>query len=221
MEFKEVPLDWLVLDPQNARLHNDRNKNAVRASLSEFGQVEVLVIQKGTNIVIGGNCRLQEMRRLGHETAWVAEVDVDDTKAKRLALALNRTGELAQWDDKMLGKLLGELESEGDLAGVGWNDVEMDRLLADADSGWLDDVETDPAQGADSVTTGAANVDGDEVVAPGLGAAPITETIVFDDDAQLKRFHKFVRWCAKTYPTETLGSSLDLHIQGIGFESPD
>ena len=221
MEFKEVAIDGLVLDPQNARLHNDRNKNAVRASISEFGQVEVLVVQKGTNIVIGGNCRLQEMRRLGHETAWVAEVDVDDTKAKRLGLALNRTGELAGWDDKVLSSLMNELEKADDTLNLGWNDVELDKILADADAGWLDELEqVEPEQGADSVATRPENDDGEgpgdeELVNPGLGVSAITATIVFDDDAQQKRFRRFVRWCRKTHPTETMSASLDLHIQGI------
>lgn len=137
MELQQVPIDTLVLDPENARLHNDRNKDSVRASIKEFGQVEVLVIQKGTNRVIGGNCRLQEMRRLGHDKVWVAEVDVDDKKANKLALALNRTSELAEWDDKVLGKLLAELENDRDLSGLGWNDSEVDKLLADTEDQWL------------------------------------------------------------------------------------
>jgi hypothetical protein len=138
-----MELDSLVLDPQNARTHNKKNQEAVRASISEFGQVEVLVVQKGSNVVIGGNCRLKEMRRLGHKEAWVAEVDVDDTKAKRLALALNRTGELAGWDDKVLGKLLVDLESAGDMDNLGWNDVELDKILSDVETGWLDELDQD------------------------------------------------------------------------------
>lgn len=224
MQLQQVPIDTLVLDPTNARLHNDRNKDSVRASIKEFGQVEVLVVQKGTNRVIGGNCRLQEMRRLGHDKVWIAEVDVDDKKANKLALALNRTGELAQWDDEMLGKLLGELETEGDLSGIGWSDVEMDKILSDVEAGWLDDVgQAEPEKGADNLAAGATNVDGEgsggeELVNPGLGRSTITATIVFDDDAQQKRFRKFVRWCRKTYPTETMSASLDLHIQGVGNE---
>lgn len=218
MQLQQVPIDTLVLDPTNARLHNDRNKDSVRASIKEFGQVEVLVVQKGTNRVIGGNCRLQEMRRLGHDKVWIAEVDVDDKKANKLALALNRTGELAQWDDEMLGKLLGELETEGDLSGIGWSDVEMDKLLSDVEAGWLDDVgQPEPEKGADGLPENSNSEahGGDELVNPGLGSSTITATIVFDDDAQQKRFRKFVRWCRKTYPSETMAASLDLHIHGV------
>jgi len=205
MNLKEVQIDTLVLDPQNARTHSNKNKDAVRASISEFGQVEVLVVQKGTNVVIGGNCRLQEMRRIGISKAWVAEVDVDDSKAKRLALTLNRTGELAGWDDKILGKLLGELESVGDMDNLGWNDVELDKILSDVETGWLDDLEQleptgDPDNPAPMPTNFDDESDEQELINPGLGRST---------------FRKFVRWCRKTHPTETMAGSLDLHIQGI------
>lgn len=222
MEFKRVPLDTLVLDPQNARTHSKKNHDAVRASISEFGQVEVLVVQKSSNIVIGGNCRLKEMRRLGHKEAWVAEVDVDDTKAKRLALTLNRTGELAGWDDKMLASLMSDLEKAGDLDNLGWNDVELDKILADADSGWLDELdqldpldeaskdETSKPTGLDENESGSQ-----ELVNPGLGKSAVTATIVFDDEGQQKRFRRFVRWCRQSFPDETMAGALDQYIQGI------
>ena len=54
-------LDELHLDPANARSHPDRNMEAVRASLLEFGQVEPLVIDK-SGTVSGGNARLWAMR---------------------------------------------------------------------------------------------------------------------------------------------------------------
>ena len=221
MEFKRMDLDALVLDPQNARTHNKKNQEAVRASISEFGQVEVLVVQKGSNIVIGGNCRLKEMRRLGHKEAWVAEVDVDDTKAKRLALALNRTGELAGWDDKVLGSLMADLEKADDMLDLGWNDVELDKILADADSGWLDELEQiEPlADMPDNPAPKPTNFDDDsseqELVNPGLGRSTVTATLVFDNDSQQKRFRKFLRWCRKSFPEETMAGALDQYIQGV------
>ncbi len=222
MEFKRVPLDTLVLDPQNARTHSKKNHDAVRASISEFGQVEVLVVQKSSNIVIGGNCRLKEMRRLGHKEAWVAEVDVDDTKAKRLALTLNRTGELAGWDDKMLASLMSDLEKAGDLDNLGWNDVELDKILAEADSGWLDELEQleplteRPNNPAPKPTSFDDDDSGSqELVNPGLGRSTVTATLVFDNDDQQKRFRKFLRWCRKSFPEETMAGALDQYIQGI------
>ena len=216
MEFKRVDLDTLVLDPQNARTHSKKNQEAVRASISEFGQVEVLVVQKGTNVVIGGNCRLKEMRRLGHKEAWVAEVDVDETKAKRLALALNRTGELAGWDDKVLASMMNDLEKAGDIANLGWSDVELDKILADADAGWLDELEQlEPAPEPEENKTSKPSNEPNEydLISLGMEADGITATIVFDNEKQQERFSQFVSWCQKTYPSQTIAECLDKYIK--------
>ena len=121
-----VSLDQLHEDPGNVRRHGDRNRAAVRASLREFGQVEPLVVQAGTGRVLGGNCRLAELRALGQTEALVLEVDVAGVDATRLALALNRSAELAEWSPD-LGLLLADLEDLGDL----WSDKELEALLAE------------------------------------------------------------------------------------------
>ena len=112
-----IPLADLHEDPANVRKHGDRNKASVRASILEFGQVETLVVQRATGRVLGGNCRLGELRALGREGAWCMEVDVEGIDATRLALALNRTAELAEWDADALGRLLADLAPQdlGDL----------------------------------------------------------------------------------------------------------
>jgi len=132
IEFKRVPIDTLHEDPANARRHPERNRAAVRSSLSEFGQVEALVVQRGTGRVIGGNCRLGELRALGVEEVQVAEVDLHSIDATRLALALNRTAEIAEWDTDGLTALLKSLDDEDALGGLGWDDAELELLLEGA-----------------------------------------------------------------------------------------
>lgn len=112
-----IPLSELHEDPANVRQHGTRNRAAVRASIQEFGQVETLVVQAGTGRVLGGNCRLAELRALGRDAAWCMEVDVQGVDATRLALALNRTAELAEWDAELLGRVLADLDEQdlGDL----------------------------------------------------------------------------------------------------------
>jgi len=138
-----VPLDALHLDPSNARTHGDQNLSAIEASLARFGQVEPLLVQKGTGCVIGGNGRLVAMRKLGWTECDIVEADVDGTTATALGVALNRTAELATWDEETLGRLLASLRDDDALAGVGFDDADVDRLLeelaADAELAELDD----------------------------------------------------------------------------------
>mgnify|MGYP003144603562 CR=1 FL=1 len=132
---RRVPIDSLHEDPANARAHPERNREAVRASLREFGQVEALVVQQGTGLVIGGNCRLVELRALGVEDVLVSEVDLDDVKAKRLGLILNRSAETAEWDEENLTALLRDLEGDDLLEGLGWDEGELAKLLDDPAAG--------------------------------------------------------------------------------------
>lgn len=132
-EWKQVSLDELHEDPANARKHGQRNRNAVRSSLREFGQVETLVVEAGTGRVLGGNCRLAELRAMGVQEAMVCEVDVHGVDATRLALALNRTAELAEWDQNGLEALLRDLDEAGAVAGIGWEEDELGDLFGGVD----------------------------------------------------------------------------------------
>ncbi|MCP4592832.1 MAG: ParB N-terminal domain-containing protein [bacterium] len=110
MKLQRTKLSDLHPDPANARRHDQRNLTAIAASLKEFGQVEPLVVQKGTGKVIGGNGRLTALLADGVEHADVVELDIDDTRAAALGIALNRTAELANWDDDALATTLAALQ---------------------------------------------------------------------------------------------------------------
>jgi DNA modification methylase len=129
LSIKRVALSTLVSDPANARLHGEENLDAIAASLRRFGQAEPLVVQAGTNRVIAGNGRLAAMLKLGWKECDVVEVPVDDLNATALGIALNRTAELAEWDEKTLGKLLKELREENAIDGVGYSEDDIDELL--------------------------------------------------------------------------------------------
>jgi DNA modification methylase len=138
LSIRRVSLDALHVDPANARAHGPDNMDAITASLQRFGQAEPLVVHAGTGRVIGGNGRLAAMRRLGWEHADVVELDVDNVTATALGIALNRTGELAAWDDEALTKLLASLRDEGALDGTGFSDAELNELLAQFEHGTSD-----------------------------------------------------------------------------------
>jgi ParB-like chromosome segregation protein Spo0J len=95
LSLRRVPLDAILLDPANVRLHPERNLEAIRASLQRFGQAEPLVVQRSSQRLIAGHGRVQAMRELGWTEADIVEVDADDVTATALGIALNRSGELA------------------------------------------------------------------------------------------------------------------------------
>jgi len=132
LHFLAVPLKTLSHDPQNARRHSKRNLDAVRASLEEHGQVKpVVAMPDGT--VIAGNGTLEAARSLGWEYLAVVTFMGDAHAARRYGVQDNRTAELADWDDDALASILSDMRTEdADLEALGFSDVELDRLLAEA-----------------------------------------------------------------------------------------
>jgi DNA modification methylase len=116
-----VKIGELVEDPNNVRVHPKKNMDAIKASLNEFSQVEPLVVRKDTGTVVGGNGRLRAMKSLGWTEAKIVRVDVDDKSAARLGVALNRTSELAEWDESGLAQMLESFALDGD----GLDDLEV------------------------------------------------------------------------------------------------
>jgi ParB-like chromosome segregation protein Spo0J len=125
MKVVDVDIETLIPDPENARTHDDKNLAAIRGSIKQFDVVEPLVVWKKNNVVLGGNGRLEVMKKMGFKTAPVHYVDLDDKKAKALALALNRTAELADWNMDRLKEQLAEID-EPELIGFDEDFVKFD-----------------------------------------------------------------------------------------------
>jgi ParB-like chromosome segregation protein Spo0J len=87
--IRRVPLDAIHPDPANARLHPERNVEAIKNSLRRFGQAEPLVVQRSTQRLIAGHGRVEAMRALDWTEADIVEVDADDATATALAIALS------------------------------------------------------------------------------------------------------------------------------------
>lgn len=109
-----IGVDELTPDPDNARHHSERNIDAIAASLDEFGQRTPLVVQKsdGELIVRKGNGTLQAARSLGWNQIVVIVVEEPDHLARAYAIADNRSGELAGWNEDKLEQILDELNRE-------------------------------------------------------------------------------------------------------------
>lgn len=130
LKVKRVLLTSLTEDPHNARKHNQRNLDAIKASLEQHSQVEPLVVQKSSSKVIGGNGRLAAMRAMGWTHADVVELNVEDKQAAALGIQLNRTAELAEWDDEQLAETLKQFQEEGiNSIDVGFDDDELRKVL--------------------------------------------------------------------------------------------
>lgn len=156
-----VPLSAVSEWPDNPR---QGDVGAVAASLARFGQQKPIVAQKSTGWVIAGNHtlraaplvdELEGAMGLARHGVWthVAVVfsDLEDDQARAYAIADNRTSELGSYDDDALAAILRELAEAGQLAGTGYDEDDLDNLIASLNpnipAGALPPV--DPLLGAD------------------------------------------------------------------------
>ncbi len=129
LTIRRVALSALHPDPANARSHDERNLASIAASLKQFGQAEPLVVQRSSGKVIGGNGRMSAMQAMGWTECDVVELDLDDTQATALGIALNRTGELAAWDLPALTKILESFKGTEVFDALGFDEKELNAML--------------------------------------------------------------------------------------------
>lgn len=123
MKIEQLSIDQLVFDSQNARKHSKRNLDAIRGSLDSFGQRKPVVVDY-SNVIVAGNGTVEAARSLGWSTVACVRVPKNwtDVEIKAFALADNRTGELAEWNDDILAKQLMDLqEADFDIKTIGFD----------------------------------------------------------------------------------------------------
>ena len=118
MEIQLKNISSLTSDSNNARVHNQKNIEAIKGSLAKFGQQKPIVIDKD-NVVNG---TLEAAKSLGWEEIQVVVTSLDALNKTAFALADNKTSELAEWDTFILDEQLEALkEVDFDIAAIGFD----------------------------------------------------------------------------------------------------
>ncbi len=170
-----VSIDDLTPDPDNARVHTDRNLDAIAASLRAYGQRKPIVVQRSGMVVRAGNGTVEAARRLGWDKIAAVIIDESNLNATAYGLADNRTAELASWDEAVLARLLGDLHAEDDFdpMALGWEERDVIKLLADY--GGMHEDYLDPLDD-DATSEGAKLPDAPK----GAGSLPVQHPTVAD-----------------------------------------
>lgn len=130
MQVDNAPVDSLRLDPRNPRIHSAKNLQAIKDSLTRFGQTKPIVVAREGRTVIAGNGTLEAARALGWTEIAVVWTDLKDQEAVAAGIADNRSAELADWDYQTLSGLLRELSAaEAPIDNLGFTVHELEPLL--------------------------------------------------------------------------------------------
>lgn len=122
--YELTDVDKLSPHPDNPRIGL---VDTIADSIDTHGFYGAVVAQRSTGYVLAGNHRLAAARQQGMGQVPVTWVDVDDEQARRILVADNRTSDLGTYDEGLLIELL---ESLPDLTGTGYDQDDLDTLLA-------------------------------------------------------------------------------------------
>ena len=131
MQVENWPIDKLVYYANNPR-KNDHVVDNMAAFIKEYGFL-VPVIAKSDGLVVDGHLRLKAAKKLGiKEIPVVLADDLSDTQIRGLRLAINKSAELASWDEDLVMKELEALSIEDyDIGLTGFDLDEIKEMSGD------------------------------------------------------------------------------------------
>jgi len=138
-DYELVPVDRISTHPDNAR---KGSLDVIRESIRTNGFYGACVVQRSTGHILVGNHRYLAAVAEGLAEVPVVWVDKSDLDARRLLLVDNRSTDVSAYDEDLLSILLTAVsEDDAGLAGTGYDDADLQALIAALD--------TDPATDLD------------------------------------------------------------------------
>ena len=129
LRVEQLPIADLHPDPGNPRRIGEDELAALTRSIATFGVVDPVLARRADRRLIAGHQRLVAARRAGLTTVPVILLDLSETDARLLNVALNRIG--GDWDQDLLARLLIDLRAtaDRDLTLSGFAEADLADLL--------------------------------------------------------------------------------------------
>ena len=124
---KDFDIDQLIPWAKNPRI-NDHAVDKVANSINKFGFASPVLARKKDKVVIAGHTRIKAAKKLKMKKIPVRFLDISKEDAEKLALADNKLGEIADWDEVLLKDILSNFDLTDQLD-LGWTKDELTSLL--------------------------------------------------------------------------------------------
>ncbi len=154
LQVTTLPVATLVPYVENARTHSEDQVAQITASIAEFGFVNPVLVDTA-GVLIAGHGRVMAAKRLGMVAVPAIRLaHLTEAQARALRLADNQIALNSGWDEALLAAEIARIRDEAvvDLDVLGFSGMELDRLLAMADTGLDQDADDAPAPPAVPVT---------------------------------------------------------------------
>jgi DNA modification methylase len=144
LQIERRPVERLVPYARNPRTHTQEQVAQIAASIAEFGFVNPVLVG-ADGVIIAGHARVIAARKLGMGEVPVIVLDhLTPAQRRALVIADNRLAENAGWDEEMLRVELEALrEDDFHLDLLGFEDAEIEALLAQPDEAFTGDTDDD------------------------------------------------------------------------------
>ncbi len=128
-KFKLSDLNPAKYNPRKALKPGDPEFEKLKRSITEFGYVELIVINvANNNTVISGHQRLAVLKDIGETEVECVVVELNDADEKALNVAMNKVS--GDWDTQKLADLMDSLkELDYDLGKTGFDPPEIEQLF--------------------------------------------------------------------------------------------
>lgn len=110
----EEPLDSILFNPRNWRIHPLNQQNALKGVLEEVGWVQEVIINKRTGHLVDGHLRCQLAAREGAKTIPVKYVDLSEDEEALVLATLDPIAAMAATDKQKLDELFAGIETENE-----------------------------------------------------------------------------------------------------------
>ncbi len=139
-KIEQIETGKLIPYARNSRTHSEAQVAQIAGSIREFGFTNPVLID-AENGIIAGHGRIMAAQKLGLAEVPCIRLDhLTETQRKAYVIADNKLALNSGWDEEMLSLELSQLKDEDfDLSLLGFDDKELDDLLAETVEG-----ETDP-----------------------------------------------------------------------------
>lgn len=108
----EEPLDQILFNPRNWRIHPLAQQDALKGVLEQVGWVQQVIVNQRTGNLVDGHLRCQLAAREGNEVIPVVYVDISEDEEALILATIDPIAGLAVADKQKLAELLDEVQTD-------------------------------------------------------------------------------------------------------------
>jgi DNA modification methylase len=108
----DEPLDAILFNPANWRVHPKAQQDALEGVLSQVGWVQDVIVNKTTGRLVDGHLRCQVAARNGEKTIPVVYVELDENEEALILATIDPIAAMAATDKTKLDELMRKIQSD-------------------------------------------------------------------------------------------------------------